>query len=490
MYTMSTRVRRKRASVEDLYRSCKAGGDCPPDVKNKVEGDTWADRLLRWFGSIIYLGNLGIGTGRGSGGTFGYRPIDAGTGGRPPSIPVRPAVPTDIVPEAIPGLVVPEGPSIVPLTDLVVDTGVIIDTTAIGTDIPTDVNILFESTNPTFDITAVSGQPTVISSADDTAAVLDVGYISTHITRISLDQTFGVVDSVSANEVYNVFVDPQSSGSSIGGFEEIELQPLHREAFEIQEARTSTPQSLLNRAITNIKQYYGRSVQQVPVRNPAFLTQPSSLVQFEFENPAFTSDDLTFHFQQDIAEIAAAPESDFADLHVLHRQVLSETPGGTVRASRLGTKGYMRTRLGTLLGLNVHYFYDISAIESAESTELATIVDFSGNVLPNTEQESSFVYPDNELLDELVEQFNDTHLVLQTEDDNEPVTVPTFATGSVKVFVADVAGVHTATPIYTLHIGNDIARPIGPGSYNVFSQTYDIHPSLLKKRKRRYSLLS
>lgn len=488
---MSLRVRRKRAAVEDLYKSCKAGGDCIPDVKNKVEGDTWADRLLKWFGSFIYLGNLGIGTGRGSGGTLGYRPIETGAGGRTPAVPVRPTVPTDIVPEAIPGLILPEGPSVVPLTDLVVDTGVIIDT--VGADLPTDVNILFENTNPTFDITSVTGHPTVISSADDTAAVIDVGLSNTQTTRISLNTSLDAVDATSIHEVYNIFVDPQSTGSSIGGFEEIELEPLHRESFEIQEARTSTPQSLLNRALTNVRRFYGRSVQQVPVRNPAFLYQPSSLVQFEYENPAFTPDDLTLRFQQDVADIAAAPDSAFSDVRILHRQELSETPRGTVRASRLGTRGYMRTRANTLLGQNVHYYYDISSIEPAESTELATIVDLSGNQAIPAEQETSFVYSDNDLLDDLVESFNDSHLVLQTEDDGEPVTVPMFATGSVKVFITDInTDFYRPYTKYIVNINNIIPRTVDLGTINAFASTYDLHPSYLRKRKRkrRYSLLS
>lgn len=486
---MSVRIRRKRASVEDLYRSCKAGGDCIPDVRNKVEGDTWADRLLKWFGSIIYLGNLGIGTGRGSGGSFGYRPIDSGAVGRTPNVPVRPAVPTDIVPETIPGLILPEGPSIIPLSDLTVDTGVIIDTTTLAGDLPADVNILFENTNPTFDITSVAGQPTVISSAEDTVAVIDVGTINTNSARVLLNTTNGAVDSAVANEVYNVFVDPQSIGTTVGDFEEIELQTIGPEAFEIQEARSSTPDTLLNRALTNIRRYYGRSVQQVPVRNPAFLSQPSRLVQFEFENAAFTPDDLTLRFQQDVAELAAAPEDDFSDLHVLHRQILSETPGGTVRASRLGTKGYMRTRTGALVGQDVHYYYDISAIESAESVELATLVDFQGNQLADSE--TTFIYPDNELLDEIVSSFNDSQLVLQTEDDGEPVTIPTFASGSAKVFITDIGPLGTtAIPVYAVNINNAVERPIRASTINAFANTYDLHPSYLRKRKRRHSLLS
>lgn len=486
---MSVRVRRKRASVEDLYRSCKAGADCIPDVRNKVEGDTWADRLLKWFGSIIYLGNLGIGTGRGSGGSFGYRPIDTGAVGRTPNVPVRPAVPTDIIPETIPGLILPEGPSIIPLSDLTVDTGVVIDTSIIGSDLPSDVNILFENTNPTFDITSVAGQPTVISSAEDTIAVIDVGTINTESARVALNTVGGTVDSAVANEIYNVFVDPQSIGTSIGDFEEIELQPIGPEAFEIQEAKSSTPDTLLNRALTNFRRYYGRSVQQVPVRNPAFLTQPSSLVQFEFTNSAFTPDDLTLRFQQDVAELAAAPESDFSDLHVLHRQVLSETPGGTVRASRLGTKGYVRTRSGTLLAQDVHYYYDISAIESAESVELATFAENQGNHF--ADNETTFIYPDNELLDDIVSTFNDSQLVLQTEDDGDPITIPTFARGSAKVFISDIGPFGQSTvPVYTVNINTSVERPIVPATVNVFADTYDLHPSLLRKRKRRYSLLS
>lgn len=484
---MSARVRRKRASVIDLYKSCKAGGDCIPDVKNKVEADTWADKLLKWFGSLVYFGNLGIGTGKGTGGTFGYRPIEPGVGGRTPATAVRPAVPTDIIPETVPGLVLPEGPSIVPLSELTVDTGVVIDTTTVSPDIPTDINILFESTNPTFDITLGTGQPAIISSTNDTAAILEVGTSPVVSTRIILDTFTGSLDTILPNEVSNIFIDPQATGTSIGDYEEIELIPLHREEFEIEEPKTSTPGSLLNRAFNNFRQFYGRSVQQVPVRNPAFLSQPSSLVQFEYENPAFSDAELTLRFQQDVAEIAAAPDEAFSDLHVLHRQYLSETPQGTVRASRVGTKGYMRTRAGTLLGQDVHYYYDFSAIETADSMELATIVDFSGNQAV-TPQETSFVYPDNELLDDILSDFNDSQLVLHTEDDEgESISIPTFAKGSAKVFITDIGSGPRPVPTLVINLGSETAKIIEPGFANLFSSDYDIHPAYLKRRKRKLS---
>ena len=52
-----TRARRvKRDSVQNLYNQCQLTGNCLPDVKNKVEGTTLADKLLKIFSSIIYLG--------------------------------------------------------------------------------------------------------------------------------------------------------------------------------------------------------------------------------------------------------------------------------------------------------------------------------------------------------------------------------------------------------------------------------------------------
>ena len=115
--------RNKRDSATNLYRNCQISGDCPPDVKNKIEGETLADRLLKWFGSFIYLGNLGIGTGRGTGGTFGYKPI---TPAAPKSIPTAPSLRPNVLidplgpVEAIPvdvSVVDPSGPAIVPLAE-------------------------------------------------------------------------------------------------------------------------------------------------------------------------------------------------------------------------------------------------------------------------------------------------------------------------------------------------------------------------------------
>lgn len=114
--------RKRRAAPEELYKHCLAGGDCIPDVKNKFEQNTWADALLKIFGSLVYFGNLGIGTGRGSGGSLGYRPLDSVGPGRPtsvtpsrPNITIDPVGPTEIV------TIDASAPSIVPLSEGTVD---------------------------------------------------------------------------------------------------------------------------------------------------------------------------------------------------------------------------------------------------------------------------------------------------------------------------------------------------------------------------------
>lgn len=102
------RKRTKRDSATNLYNQCQLSGNCPDDVKNKIEGTTLADKLLKIFSSIVYFGGLGIGTGKGTGGATGYRPLGTGGGGGGrvttdgtvirPNIVVEPVGPPEIVP--------------------------------------------------------------------------------------------------------------------------------------------------------------------------------------------------------------------------------------------------------------------------------------------------------------------------------------------------------------------------------------------------------
>lgn len=497
--------RRKRASPTDLYKQCQLGADCPTDVKNKIEGDTWADRLLKWFGSVIYLGGLGIGTGKGTGGASGYRPLDTPVTGRGPStnLPIRPSVPVEIVPETIPGLINPEAPSIIPLTDLTVEPSVVIDAGVGGpvTGVTEDITVVIEADNPVFDINTVQSRPTVVTSPNE-AAVLDISSSTPPPRRVVLQnapETIRPLETIMRAEVENVFVDPQSSGATVGNYEEIELGIFNEPStFEIEYPSTSTP-SIMDRITGTMRQYYNRFVQQVPVRNPAFLGQPSRLVVFENENPAFTPDELTLRFQEDVAEVAAAPEPDFSDVRVLHRQILSETPGGTIRASRLGNRGTILTRSGTQIGQTVHFYYDISAIDTAESIELLPINMSNESVIADSLAETEFteMFSGNILAteDNLSEvsdySFSNSHLILtSSETEDASIIIPGFISGPVKFFFPSLAD--SITVLYPNQYSYNIplaklTTPVADIIYspNLSSIDYDLDPSLLPKRKRR-----
>lgn len=490
---MRARIRRKRASPTDLYRSCQAGGDCIPDVKNKIEGNTWADKLLKWFGNIIYLGGLGIGTGRGTGGSYGYRPIQSGAGGRvPQTVPVRPTVPIETIPEVPTGFITPEAPSVIPMVELPVDTSVVIDNvTSIGPSDPVlDVSVIYEAHNPTFEANIPQLHPTTVAGGDNPAEVV-IGSSSTPVHRIVLDSVEGIsgaIDAAAPAEVYNVFVDPQGSGTAVGALEEIELGPL-QQTFEIEERATSTPRSFVDTALTRTRQFYNRFVQQARIRDPAFLGRPSRLVTFGFENPAFSNEDLTLQFMDDVQDIAAAPDPAFSDVRVLHRPVYSETPGGTVRASRLGTRGFMTTRSGALLGQDVHFYYDISSIEDADTIEMLPLGNrSSAPEVVHSLAESSFIdniYPDEELIDEVVEQFNNSHLVLSETDESGRTKFVSLGTPWLpKAFVSDTGSGYTMRPPI-LKSWEVVVRPATRNYTFVFSADYYLHPSLRRIRRKR-----
>lgn len=496
---MPPKIRRKRASPTDLYKSCQAGGDCIPDVKNKIENNTWADRLLRWFGNIIYLGGLGIGTGKGSGGTYGYRPLQPGAGGRVPSnIPVRPTVPVETLPELPTGFITPDAPSVIPMVELPVDTGVIVDNISnIGpTDPVLDVSVIYESYNPTFDPTINAAHPTTLSTPTGSSEVV-IGRSVPSSTSIILDTSLGADSAINAPthaEAFNIFVDPLGSGTGIGALEEIELQPLSS-SFEIDVQTTSTP-TVTSRLLSQGRQLYNRFMQQIPVRNPEFLNRPSRLVTFGFENPAFSNEELTLRFMDDVQEVAAAPDSDFTDVRVLYRQQLSETPGRTIRVSRVGTKGFITTRSGVLVGQNAHFYYDISSIENADALELMPLgVSNSSSALVDSLAESTIVdypltdplYADDELLDELVETFNNSHLVLSSTDESgTPVFVSLSAPWAPKIFIASTTdGYYVHVPVSPIPMEDLGTLEPASTAQNIFSDDYYLHPSLRRRRRKR-----
>ena len=62
----------KYMCVVCVYSVC----DGPPDIQNKIEHTTIADKILQYGSLGVFLGGLGIGTARGSGGRIGYKVIE------------------------------------------------------------------------------------------------------------------------------------------------------------------------------------------------------------------------------------------------------------------------------------------------------------------------------------------------------------------------------------------------------------------------------
>nr|AYA94209.1 MAG: L2 protein [Human papillomavirus] len=504
---MSRPRRIKRASDTDLYKSCALGGDCFPDVQNKVEGNTWADTLLKVFGSIIYLGNLGIGTGRGTGGQFGYRPF-GGTRPSTSSTPIRPALPTDTV---ITGEVLPVTPidsAIVPLTDGLPDTAVI-DIPGAGPGISTDSVTVTTTIDPISEVTGVGEHPAVIYTTDNVAQ-LDVQLQPPPPKRILLDSTIQNTQTdlyTHASHVdsdYNVFVDAQFNGEHIGQPEEIELQEINlREEFEIDEGPLkSTPIS--SRVISKTRDLYHRFVEQVPTAKPYVQSRPS--VTFEFENPAFESE-IADVFNREVEQVREMATSEqLQDVIRLGDTRFSESPKGTIRVSRLGQRGGMITRSGLQIGKRVHFFYDVSPVPDY-AIELRTFGEYSHEAsivdeMTNTSFINPFEQPiagslefsEDVLLDNIEEDFGNSHVVLATTDtEGDTLDIPTFPPEfSVKVFVNDYGkslNVHYPVNANTSIIYPDNAfEPLQPATgVHIYSGDFDLHPSLLKRKRKHWS---
>lgn len=531
MYAPPNKRRKKRASPEDLYKSCRLGGDCPPDVRNKYEQNTLADRLLKWLGSIIYLGGLGIGTGKGTGGTGGYRPLQpSGAGAIPETIPLRPNIPIDSVPaEVIPGLVGPDAPSVVPVSEVIPEFGVAIEGgTSVGPS--EEVTVIEEILNPSYDNTGISSHPTVITGEESDVAILNVSpdlpprrivvQVDVHQPPdLSVNATSSHADAAA------VFVDPLSTGDTLQ-LEEIELDSYPgRSEFDIEEqgARTSTPINRVRSAVRGARNLYYRLTSQVRTFNPDFLGNVGRAVQFSFDNPAFDAD-VSLQFEQDLEALAAAPDPDFRDVRELHRLQLNATPQGTVRASRLGRRGFFSTRSGTIVGENVHFYYDISPIRPESATDIlgsaSTVTNLDVQSVPlevlgsssglenvditvNNLAETSFVdgpstYDSEEaLLDPWSENFDNSHLLLSYQtDNNETLILPTFPVSSPKVFVGDSSrGLFVHSPVFddlsipTINVNNSVIPLYKPTSTIFYSSdpTFYLDPYLQRKRKRRYS---
>lgn len=513
-------IRKTRATVQDIYnKGCKTGGYCPDDVRNKVEGKTLADRLLQWLGSIIYLGNLGIGTGKGTGGSTGYTALGGVTGPKVTSevtVP-RPTVPVDPLGgvQGIPLEVIePTSSAIVPLTEGGLPEVTVIDSAPDFGPAEIDITTHVQPSNPT-----TTPHPAVVSTEESIVTDLQPG--PTAPTRISVNVGFGPSDTVQLNVVpdsgvsfnNNVFVDPQSTSHSVTWGEEIPLNPIRpfEELEVLDPPTTSSPldtfSSSFRRVTQRARDLYNRYVEQQPTQNIDFLSNPSRAVQFEFENPAFAEEDITQIFEQDLDAVTAAPDPAFQDIYSLGRARYSETPEGTIRVSRLGVRGTMKTRSGLHIGKRVHFYYDISPIPPEETIELQSFGQFSGeSIVQDAQAESTFVdafdtssvYSEQALLDPLSESFERSHIVLNFDVLGETMDMPTippgfglkayipFATEDISVYYPSVLPSKTHISEIETVLPSESFEP----SVSVFinGETYYLPPFLQKRKKKPFVL--
>ncbi|QYI89580.1 L2 minor capsid protein [Bos taurus papillomavirus 40] len=526
-------VRRKRASEDDLYRGCLQGQYCPPDIKAKYEQNTVADKILKWVSSFLFFGGLGIGTGRGSGGSGGYTRLGTRPeGGYKPN--VTPGKSSNaVVPNILVDAIAPTGVPIDPISPDVSIVPVLEESgTTTTIDLPGEgpgeIEIVAEVHPP-----PTNGNDSVIIGGETEAPVLEVtpeqqpaSRIKTTVSKHNNPAFTAFVSSAQlpgeSAVSDNVYVLHGFAGEIIGPdpeptvFEEIPLETFN----EAREPQTSTPESSFRRVLNQFQRrlYNRKLVQQVRVTNRTFLTQPSQLVRWEFENPVYEPD-ISYIFQQDVNEVSAAPVSDFQDVTYLSRPYFSEREG-VIRVSRLGKKSSIRTRSGLTVGAHVHYFTDLSPINDVHDIEMQTFgTTSSDSVIMQPMQESTLIndleegvlydpetplleefqgqelFPDETLEDTYEENFNKARLeISSTEKSRSVVTIIDnvgIPPGSVKVFISDYDSVvhHTDTSGDFTPDSPDYINPtvnpaiiidlVDPGA------DYYLHPSLFLKRRRK-----
>lgn len=530
------RARRvKRASVTDIYRGCKQAGTCPPDVINKVEQKTIADQILKYGSAAVFFGGLGIRTGRGSGGATGYIPLGEGPGVRVGSTPtiVRPGVtpeligPADVIPIDTVTPIDPAAPSIVTITDSsAIDLLPELETIAEIHPVPTD---------------AVDIDTPVVTGGRDSSAILEVADPSPPArTRVSRTQyhnpSFQIITEstpISGESALadHVIVFEGSGGQNIGGSrnldietaqESFEMQPWpSRYSFEIEEAtppRSSTPVQRAVQSLSSLRRalYNRRLTEQVAVTDPLFLGRPSRLVQFQFDNPTF-EEEVTQTFERDVETFEEPPDRQFLDVVRLGRPTYSETPQGYVRVSRLGRRATIRTRSGAQVGAQVHFYRDISTIDS-DALDMQLLGEHSGDsTIIQGPIESSFIdinidepeplnvglqetteaddidYNSADLLlEDNIEDFSGSQLVFgNARRSTTTYTVPRFETPrNTGFYIQDVQGYNVAYPESRDTKEIILPHPDTPTVVINFEEAggdYYLHPSLkTRKRKRKY----
>lgn len=503
-FVIMLRVRKRRAAPQDIYPACKVANNCPPDIQNKIEQTTVADKILQYGSLGIFLGGLGIGTGKGGGGRYGYTPLgDSGAvrvGGR--STPVRPTVPVETVgPRDILPIdsLDPLGPSVIELEDIPATTVEVVAEVHPISDTP-------QIPAPTTDES--SSAVLHIPQESPAARTVTRSQYNNPLFRITASAD---IASGEASASDNIFIDVDTPGQIVG--QEIplvnfDMGPISTEGELETEFTTSTPRT------TQVQErptrfYNRRYYEQVPVTAPEFITRPASLVTFE--NPAFERS-VSLIFEQDLEDILNAPDQDFRDIVYLSRPTYSRAPDGRMRLSRLGRRATISTRSGVTIGAQSHFYMDISSISSNDGIELQTLGEASGETVVQSslaasdpiEAEHSFIEPapsidSFDIVSLQSETYSDEHLL----DMYEPVG------SSLQLQISDIRGRPTVIdipfrprrpPLGPINAGIDIYSPtasvgsptINPTDLDIpfiiiyldnSTGDYDLHPSLRKRRK-------
>lgn len=491
--------RKRRAAVEDIYRGCKPFNTCPPDVINKVENTTIADKILQWGSTGIFLGGLGIGTGKGTGGSRGYVPLGEGPGvrvGNKPlnrgpyvPVPIDRIGPRDFLP------VNPRGPSVIQLEDL-----------PPTVDLPgTDVEVVAEI-HPVPDVPSISSG---VTTTGDSSAILEISPVQPPeraVTRIQYSNPLFEIRVTSNNNIGETSSTDHifavaGGGSTVG--EEIPLVSFRQPEFsdtvlEETSFTTSTPKS--ERPITYKPMTLNKRIaENIEIREPEFLGRARNLVTFD--NPAF-EDSVSLVFDQDVAEIAdeltAPPMSEFRDIIRLSRPLFSQAKPGRVRFSRIGQRATIRTRSGATIGPRVNYYQDLSTIVTEESIELVTLGEQPRDaVVVSGPQETAFevvdlseetpLYADDDLLD-VYEDMGHSVLSFNRRGQTQ-IPVPNLQFKAPYKIVPDI----DAEVVYHPE-GDEKLIPIHPNDIPLVIINIDntgpdfvLHPSYhRRKRKRRF----
>lgn len=366
----------KRASEGQLYWDCKHGFDCKPDIRDKYEHRTPADKILQWGSSAVYLGGLGIGSG---GATL-----------RPPATAVEPIgdlIPLETLgprePTAVDSTVsvtepaAPRPPAVggsgrgdtfqrpstnsVSVGDATADTPSVITPETVVDPEPVDAGIVTD--------TADSGSVTVLPSSDpNDPAVLEVPAETASRTRTVTARTGGRgANKITAMTHLHPTILGETSEEAqvlVGGTGIGDSMSENIELALFGEPQSSTPETLntiRRRGLSNpfSRRYY----RQVTVTDTDFVTKPREFLYKQgFDNPAYEPETFEDSIPLGSANEAERPSPEYLDLGRLGRVQYTQSPGRTLGVSRIGTKFSIQTRSGATVGAQVHYRYPISPV--------------------------------------------------------------------------------------------------------------------------------